>query len=112
MDEIIVDGARLKCAGGPNALLKLQVVMSSVKVNGKKVATMNNSKVVATGICQIKTTAAQGVAQPCIPQLTQWFPASQSLVVDGSKPLLTSSCVTCVVGGRVTIQSSEFVKLK
>ena len=58
-----------------------------------------DARLMAVGICQIKTAAAQGVPQPCSCQTTSWISYSRTSFVNG-KPLLTTSSKTqCTVGG-------------
>ena len=59
-----------------------------------------------TGICQIKTAAANGVPQPCICQISAWMLPSQTCSVEGKALLTTVSKTQCSVGGTISVFKS------
>lgn len=83
------------------------VTNQTVQIEGKLAATINDitpANMPTFGTCNILTSAAQGVPQPCVPKIIgPWLPGVPKVSIQGQVALADNSKAICACGGQVSI---------
>ncbi|MGE3808095.1 MAG: DUF4280 domain-containing protein [Gemmataceae bacterium] len=119
MPEILVcQNAVCSCSASLNEEPSLLTVTNNpiTKVNGLFVATqmdyMFGPNLAGFGICDILTTEAEGVETPCAPVLAApWQGCSTKVKINGLPALLQEATLTCAIGGQISIDDPNNVKV-
>ena len=104
--DYLTEEAKFVCNQGGQISCK-DLGNKKVTYNGKILLTTAADIKSKSGICAIKTAAAQGAPQPCSCQLTEWLPGFSPLKISSNKPLLMQSAKNfCPVGGSISVMTS------
>ncbi|HZN33391.1 MAG TPA: DUF4280 domain-containing protein [Pirellulaceae bacterium] len=114
MPQLVTMGAQLACVQG-SAPSSLIVVDPTVTGEVKLAANIMDHKPIVNippfGTCTVLTTAASGVATPCVPAITApWTPGNPTVMIRGQPALNNSSTCTCTIGGAISITNPSATK--
>lgn len=104
MADFLTERTKFFCTASPAVNFSISAD-GKVTHKGAKVLT-TSAKLSGNGICQILTAAAQGVAQPCKFQQTDWIGLDREHKANGKNLLTDSSCCNCPVGSVVKVRSA------
>jgi hypothetical protein len=118
MDNLVCEGATLRCSGSPTGMTTLKVTSQHVfQINKLKVATMNDFmphvNIPSFGMCHSPTNpmvqAAQGAPQPCVPNIFKpWSPTSSAVSTNQIlSAIQKSSCTSCMWAGVIRIEDAN-----
>lgn len=110
MSKLTCQSALLTCSQGLAPCALAVSTNQTVYVENKLAATVNDMTLIniqGFGTCKILTAAAQGIAQPCVPQIvTPWLPGGLKLTIQGQLALSNDSKAICSCGGQISITFS------
>jgi hypothetical protein len=100
--EYVVNGALMSCDQGTIPVPIIVTSNAMARAGGMPMATDADKVAMANippfGICRILT---KSTPVPCVPALIQWQSTKSDINLNKCKPLMSNSCATCSVGGKV-----------